>query len=304
MKKTMKLLVFMLIYISLFNGRMNAFAEGDGTGGGKTDPLVLVSSSIKDGAAGVEYKPQILLTFSKNIINMSVRENNLKCFSMKSKSGTAIPVTVTLADDQVDFEKRNDAIVTPTANLSPATTYSVVVSSSLTSKSGVTTGKIITVSFTTKPEKTAADPVAAATVTSKSKTTETAAAQGGTTQKRTASTTNTTTSTKTVKSNTSTSTESTTGNKQAAVETKIDSGQPKTEHASSGTKENNPQQEVKSVKTKPYEAASPVSGSDAKGSNSNNVFHVYIILLTLFVIAAGFIYYDHKRKLKKARTSS
>ncbi|WHY86994.1 Ig-like domain-containing protein [Neobacillus novalis] len=132
-----------------------AFAEGDGTGGGKSEPLTLVSASINDGATGVSLKPEIKLTFSKNIVNMSVNESNKNCFSLLTASGTAIPINLVLADDQIDFEKRNDAIITPKANLEQGTTYSVVVSSTLKAKSGVTTGKEIRLTFTTEGTKAA-----------------------------------------------------------------------------------------------------------------------------------------------------
>jgi hypothetical protein len=148
-------LLFFIIVLSSFVMGQTAFAEGDGTGGGKSEPLTLVSSSIKDGATGVSLKPEIQLTFSKNIVNMTVNENNKNCFSLLTASGTAIPINLFLADDQIDFEKRNDATITPKANLEQGTTYSVVVSPTLKAKSGVTTGKEIRITFTTEGTKAA-----------------------------------------------------------------------------------------------------------------------------------------------------
>ncbi len=149
----LKLLLFMAILSCFFMGQM-VFAEGgDGTGGGQGKPLTLVSSSISNGATGVSLKPVIKLTFSKNIVNMSVRDNNLKCFSVISETGASVPINVTLADDQVDFAAKNDAVITPQANLAKGTSYSVVVSASLKSKSGVYTGKKIKITFTTEGTK-------------------------------------------------------------------------------------------------------------------------------------------------------
>jgi hypothetical protein len=51
-----KLLLFILVLSSFFIGH-SAFADGDGTGGGKSEGLTLNSSSIKDGATGVSLKP-------------------------------------------------------------------------------------------------------------------------------------------------------------------------------------------------------------------------------------------------------
>lgn len=128
-----------------------AFAEGgDGSGGGKSEPLALVSSSIANGETNVSLKPEIKLTFSKNIVNMKVIENNKNCFSLMTADGIAVPFNLILADDQIDFERRNDAVIIPKADLNPGTTYSVKISSSLQSKSGVTTGKETKITFTTK----------------------------------------------------------------------------------------------------------------------------------------------------------
>lgn len=146
-----RILLFILVFSSLFIGQM-ASAEG-GTGGGKNEPLALRSSSINNGATGVSLKPEIVLTFSKNIVNMKVVENNKKCFSLLTEDGVKVPINLFLADDQIEFEKRNDAIITPVDNLTQGTTYSIVISGSLTSKSGVTTGKETRISFTTEGVK-------------------------------------------------------------------------------------------------------------------------------------------------------
>lgn len=146
-----RVLLFILILFSLSIGQ-SASAEG-GTGGGKSEPLVLRSSSINDGATGVSLKPEIVLTFSKNIVNMKVVENNKKCFSLQTEDGVKIPINLFLADDQIEFEKRNDAIITPVDNLTQGTTYFLVISASLTSKSEIATGKETRITFTTEGAK-------------------------------------------------------------------------------------------------------------------------------------------------------
>lgn len=146
-----RILLFILVLSSLFIGQI-ASAEG-GTGGGKNEPLTLISSSIANGATGVSLKPEIVLTFSKNIVNMKVAGNNRECFSLQTEDGTKVPINLFLADDQIEFEKRNDAIITPVANLNQGTTYSIVVCGSLTSKSGVSTGSETKISFTTEGVK-------------------------------------------------------------------------------------------------------------------------------------------------------
>ncbi len=122
--------------------------EGDGSGGGKKQPLALVSSVPADGAAGINTDALIKLTFSKNVVYMTVRENNKKCFSLWSNN-QQIPIEVIMADDQIEFEKRNDVILKPLQTLKAATTYRVEIAPQLESKSGVNLGQKTTVSFTT-----------------------------------------------------------------------------------------------------------------------------------------------------------
>lgn len=152
-----KSLLFILLLSCIFIGQ-NSFAEGDGSGGGNSDPLSLVSSSISNGATGVSLKPVIILTFSKNIVNMSVNVNNKTCFTLQSGSGTSIPIEILFADDQIDREKRNDATITPKANLAPGTSYTLVVSSALKSKSGVTMENDVKIPFTTEGKQQITNP--------------------------------------------------------------------------------------------------------------------------------------------------
>jgi len=79
---------------------------------------------------------------------MTVRENNKKCFSLWSNN-QQIPIEVIMADDQIEFEKRNDVILKPLQTLKAATSYRVEVAPRLESKSGAVLGHKVTVSFTT-----------------------------------------------------------------------------------------------------------------------------------------------------------
>ena len=58
--------------------------NGDGTGGGKDQPLVLASSSISNGAENVSQNPQIVLTFSKMPLTMKILSmKHAKCVKTK-----------------------------------------------------------------------------------------------------------------------------------------------------------------------------------------------------------------------------
>ncbi len=123
--------------------------QGDGSGGGKSQPLALVSSSPADGQKDVALPVEIKMNFSKNVVYMTVRDNNSKCFTMYSQDGKQVPIEVIMADDQIEFDKRRDIIVKPLQELQAGTTYMVKVSPQLESKSGVTLGKETTLNFTT-----------------------------------------------------------------------------------------------------------------------------------------------------------
>lgn len=121
---------------------------GDGSGGGKQQPLVIESVVPADGSAGVALTPEIKITFNKNVCYMTVRESNRNCFSMWT-GNTRIPIEVIMADDQVEREKRNDAIVKPLQKLQAGTLYRIEIAPNMESKSGVTLGQKATVTFTT-----------------------------------------------------------------------------------------------------------------------------------------------------------
>ncbi|HBQ27176.1 MAG TPA: hypothetical protein DD791_12340 [Syntrophomonas sp.] len=150
--------------------------QGDGSGGGKNQPLALVSSSPADGQKDIALPVEIKMTFSKNVVYMTVRDNNSKCFAMYSQDGKQVPIEVIMADDQIEFDKRQDIVVKPLQELQAGTTYMLKVAPQLESKSGVNLGKETTLSFTTAGAATAAVDPAAST----SKDADANAAKGST----------------------------------------------------------------------------------------------------------------------------
>lgn len=143
---TMIILLTVIIVFPSYAG------NGDGSGGGQGAPLALVSSYPANGQKDVALPVEIKLSFSKNVINMSVKDNNQKCFSLQSSDGKVIPVEVIMADDQIEPEKKRDVLIKPVQKLNPGTGYTVKIAAGLMSKSGVTLGKIVTVNFETKAE--------------------------------------------------------------------------------------------------------------------------------------------------------
>jgi hypothetical protein len=125
-----------------------AAGDGSGTGGGQDNPLALVSSNPSDGRKDVGLPVEIKLCFSKNVVHMTVRDNNRKCFSLYSADGT-VPVEVVMADDQIEPEKKREVVLKPLGDLRSGAAYTVRVAPELQSKSGVFLGKQVEISFTT-----------------------------------------------------------------------------------------------------------------------------------------------------------
>ncbi|MGI6128865.1 MAG: Ig-like domain-containing protein [bacterium] len=124
--------------------------SGDGSGGGKGNALSLAESSPADGEQDIPVAIEIKLVFNKNIVHMTVHDENKQCFSLYTADGIAVPIEVIMADDQMEPEKRRDVILKPQKELAPGTTYKVRVAPTLRSKSGVTLGTETVVTFTTR----------------------------------------------------------------------------------------------------------------------------------------------------------
>ncbi len=161
--------------LSAFAGDGSGGGNGDGTGGGKGQPLVLASSSIANGAENVSQTPRIVLTFSKNVVHFTVRDNNKQCFSMTDEDGNSVPINVLMGDDQVDPSIKRIVTITPQSALTPGTTYLLKIGGGITSKSGVSIGRDSYIAFTVAGEKPTTAPLtttATPTTTTKPTTTK------------------------------------------------------------------------------------------------------------------------------------
>lgn len=126
--------------------------SGDGSGGGKDIPLGLASSDPADGASNVTVDTQIKLTFNKNVINMSVKDNNVKCFALYN-NGQQVPISVIMADDQIQPEYKREVTIAPQQSLQPGSSYTLKISPELQAKNGTVLGQEIKVSFITAGRK-------------------------------------------------------------------------------------------------------------------------------------------------------
>ncbi|WP_066315660.1 Ig-like domain-containing protein [Bacillus sp. FJAT-29814] len=295
LKKT-RLIVLLSFFIiaGLLTGQITS-AEGDGTGGGKSEPLYMVSSSIQNGATGVPLKPEIKLTFSKNIVNMTVSDNNRKCFSLLSETGAAALIKVIFVDDQINPEGRNDAVIIPNENLAPGTTYTLVISSALKSKSGVTTGKETKITFTTEGSKPAA------ANTNPAPPAQTPATPAPDSSKANSGTSNTTSSTP---ANNTAKTQSPDAQQQQQLtpetQAATDTSAAETQPVSADMEEKVMANEEKTEKHVPYTAAKS-SAATAENQQSDGTNSLWLItgIVLVIVIAAGTIYLYRKKKLAK-----
>jgi hypothetical protein len=152
------LLILFTLTLSILTPAI-VLAEGDGSGGGQNNPLSLVSSDPSDGETDVDTNAEITMEFSKNVVNMSVRENNAKCFELKDEDSNIVPIEIIMADDQMERELRNSIIVKPVDGLKEETTYILHISSDLMSKSGANLKSDLNINFSTGGtlEKTTSD---------------------------------------------------------------------------------------------------------------------------------------------------
>lgn len=123
-------------------------AEGDGSGDGQNVPLGLASSTPANGAQNVALDVQIQLVFNKNVINMTVKDNNQRCFALYAGS-TAVPIEVQMADDQIYPELKRNVTLVPRQTLKAGTDYTVLISRALQAKNGATLSQDVKIKFST-----------------------------------------------------------------------------------------------------------------------------------------------------------
>ncbi len=112
-------------------------------------PLLLKSSTPKDGETNVAIDTNILIEFTKNVVNMKVSKNNVGCFKMMDSSGRSIDIEVYLPDDQLEPENKRKITLKPIKPLCPDTKYTIIISSELKAKNGNSLGKELILSFVT-----------------------------------------------------------------------------------------------------------------------------------------------------------
>lgn len=112
----------------------NGQGNGSGQGLNADIALTLVSSSVADGDTNVPLDPVIQLNFNKNVVNISVLENNSNCFHLIDASGAPVPISLIFPDDQIQSDFKRNVFIFPKDNLKMNSKYELVVDSILRAK--------------------------------------------------------------------------------------------------------------------------------------------------------------------------
>ena len=128
------------------NGSGGGKGDGSGGGNGQNAPLVLEECSIEDGQKDVPTDCKIMLSFSKNVAELSVREQNEKAISLKSSNGENATYELIFPEE---FDSRRNIEIS--ATLEPQTSYVLSIDQTLVAKNGVNTlDKVYEINFTTE----------------------------------------------------------------------------------------------------------------------------------------------------------
>ncbi len=144
-KKLFSNLFSSLIILSLIiTSSVFAFAnapegKGDGTGGGGSIQLSMTGIKAEEN--------RIELEFSKNVTNLTVKENNLNSFELTDTEGNSLDFEVEIPDDQLEREKRRDIYLNLTEPLVPEKDYKLTVKSGFVAKNGEKTEEDIVKEF-------------------------------------------------------------------------------------------------------------------------------------------------------------
>lgn len=142
-------LYIVLICVFIFGSGITSQAMAIMDGDGKSTALDLAESDPANGDMNVALDAQIKLLFNKNVVNMTIKDNNSKCFTLLDADKNEVPMDVIFADDQIEPDKKREIILKPKEVLQENMTYSVEILSGLQAKNGTSLSKTVTFSFTT-----------------------------------------------------------------------------------------------------------------------------------------------------------
>jgi len=160
MNKKYPFLLILVLSMVLFAFSLSFALEGEGEGNGENqdEALQMVSSNVKDGDVGVSTKVNIQLEFSKNVVHMTVADNNRASISLQDQEGNPVPIRVEMGDDQVDPTIKRLIGIVPVEELGEGVLYTLEIGEGFQSKSGTRLSNPIHLSFETERGEVAGVP--------------------------------------------------------------------------------------------------------------------------------------------------
>lgn len=128
----------------------NVKGSGSGSGEGQDNPLEILQSNITDGDKDVDPNFAIVLYFSKNVVNVAVREKNQACFTVTDSKGAAFAIDVQMGNDETDpsDDVKRTVTIVPIKPYTAGETYTLKVSKDLAAKNGRDVlGEDVTITF-------------------------------------------------------------------------------------------------------------------------------------------------------------
>lgn len=146
----MRRLLSLLLVLALTLCGSAAALAGDGSGDNRDEPIAVVYSSLEDGAVIDGDTLSVHLEFNKNVVHISVRQNNMTRFALYDERGERHPLEVIMGDEQVDPSVKRLVDLQATG-LQPGA-YVLVIEKGLTAKNGTELDRDITFRFTVAGE--------------------------------------------------------------------------------------------------------------------------------------------------------
>lgn len=112
------------------------------------DPLALEDSYPANGAVDVPVDVTCVLTFNKNVADISVRQHNKGEITAVDKDGVDVPLNVEMKD--MPSNMRRKITITFQEKLDEGSRYTLIIGPKLTAKNGQETGVSEQITFTTK----------------------------------------------------------------------------------------------------------------------------------------------------------
>lgn len=144
-----KLVLFVMIFLIILSNTTSFADDTVVKEDGQSIEFQLVESTPQNLSVDVALDAEIKLLFNKNVVNMTVKENNLKCIKLTDAKGEAVAVDLIFPDDQIEPDRKREIIIKPNEPLNENETYKVEISADMQAKNGSVLGEPAFVSFTT-----------------------------------------------------------------------------------------------------------------------------------------------------------